>query len=248
MLNIKQYLKNAGITQKEFSERIGLSRPTLDAYIEMFEKEQDIPKERYNIIFKRLFDQDTCSIEEFKENLQQIENLLSRDQKYGTSDLEPEAADFVSLIVRNMKKDLKNAGWNKDVYIFMNILISNYRKNEIFKQLVEYFIYLNGIKEIENVEENQIPYFANMYKAFHGLTIDSKHYDQQDYDGFVRRCFEIREDKNKQISRRRDNLKERIQSMIVEFENKGIELSEEEIIEAVKNQIIEEKMNNSENK
>ena len=36
MQNIKQYLKDVGITQKEFAERIGLSRPTLDTYIEMY--------------------------------------------------------------------------------------------------------------------------------------------------------------------------------------------------------------------
>ena len=40
MDNIKKYLKNVGITQKEFAERIGLSRPTLDTYIEMFESGQ----------------------------------------------------------------------------------------------------------------------------------------------------------------------------------------------------------------
>ena len=53
MYNIKQYLKDIGITQKEFAERLGLSRPTLDTYIDMFEGNQTIPKERYDIIFNR---------------------------------------------------------------------------------------------------------------------------------------------------------------------------------------------------
>ena len=57
-----------------------MSRPTLDTYIEMFESGQTIPKERYDIIFKRLFDYDNCSAEEFAKNFQQVENLLSRDQ------------------------------------------------------------------------------------------------------------------------------------------------------------------------
>ena len=54
-----------GITQKEFSERMGLSRPTLDAYIEMFENGKTIPKERYEIIFRRLFDSGNDSVAEF---------------------------------------------------------------------------------------------------------------------------------------------------------------------------------------
>lgn len=38
------------------------------------------------------------------------------------------------------------------------------------------------------------------------------------------------------------NLKTRIQDMITEYEKKGIDLNEEEIIEAIKNQIIQEKL------
>lgn len=247
MHNIKQYLKDVGITQKEFAERIGLSRPTLDTYIEMFESGQTIPKERYDIIFKRLFDYDKCSAEEFAKNLKQVENLLSRDQKYGTSDLEPEAADYVSLIVRNMNKDLRIADWNKDVYTFINILISNYRENEIFKQLVEYFIFLNDIRSVETIEENQIPYFANLFRAFHSLTEDPSVYDEQDYKNFLKRCFEIRERKQKLANERKDKLKERIQNMIVEYEKKGIDLNEEEIVEAIKNQIIHERINDGGN-
>lgn len=242
MHNIKQYLKDVGITQKEFAERIGLSRPTLDTYIEIFESGQTIPKERYDIIFRRLFDSDNDSAEEFAKNLQQIENLLRRDQKYGTSDLEPEAADYVSLIVRNMNRDLKIEDWNKDVYTFINLLISNYRKNEIFLQLVEYFIYLNGIRSVETIKEKQIPYFANIFRAFHGLAEDSSVYDEQDYQGFLMRCFEIREDKKKRTDKRKSKLKERIQNMIAEYDKKGIDLNEEEIVEAIKNQILHEKI------
>lgn len=242
MQNIKQYLKDVGMTQKEFAERIGLSRPTLDTYIEMYESGQTIPKERYNIIFKRLFDSDINSAEEFEKSFRQIENLLTRDQKYGTSDLEPEAADYVSLIVRNMKNDLKIADWNRDVYTFVNLLFSNYRENEIFQQLVEYFIYLNDIRGVEEIKENQIPYFANIFRAFHSLSEDPSVYNEQDYRDFLKRCLEIREDKKKKTDKRKKKLKDRIQSMITEYEKKGIDLNEEEILEALKEQLIQEKI------
>ena len=89
MQNIKQYLKDVGITQKEFAERIGLSRPTLDTYIDMYEHGQTIPKERYDIIFKRLFDNENNAEKIFFDNLKNLEGLLKRDRQYGTSDLEP---------------------------------------------------------------------------------------------------------------------------------------------------------------
>jgi len=242
MWNIKKYLKNMGITQKEFSERMGLSRPTLDAYIEMFENGKTIPKERYEIIFRRLFDSGNDSVAEFFEKLQEAEYLLHRDLNYGTNNLETEAADYVSLIVQNMNKDFKLKNWNEDVYIFINILISNYRKNEIFQQLVEYFIYLNDIRSISEIKERQKPYFANIFKALHSLSVNPCEYDEYDYQNFLNRCSEIREHKKRQNNVYENNIKKRIQNMITEYEKKGIDLSEEEIIEAINNQLIREKM------
>lgn len=242
MHNIKKYLKEVGVTQKEFAERIGLSRPTLDTYIEMFESGQTLPKERYDIIFKKLFDSKIVSAKEFENTLQQIEDLLNRDQKYGTSDLSPEAADYVSLIVRNMTKDFKVGGWNKDVYTFINILISNYRNNEIFQQLVEYFIYLNNIKEINMIEESQKSYFANLYKVFHGLIKEPDLYEVEDYQAFINRCIEIKAEKEKKNNRRKDRLKKKIQEMVTEYEKKGMDLSEVEILEEIKNQLVQEKL------
>lgn len=241
MYNIKQYLKDIGITQKEFAERLGLSRPTLDTYIDMFEGNQTIPKERYDIIFNRLFGAKKASADEFQMRLQKVENLLNRDQKYGTSDLSAEAADYVSSVVNTMTKDLKEENWNKDVYIFINILISNYRKNEIFQQLVEYFIYLNNIRSIEQIEEKQKSYFANMYKAFHGLIESPDFYCEKDYEDFLVRCDEIKKEKIKRNDERKNNLKKRIKDMVVEHEKKGIDLSEEEIIEAIKRQLVQER-------
>ena len=242
MQNIKQYLKDVGITQKEFAERIGLSRPTLDTYIDMYEHGQTIPKERYDIIFKRLFDNENNAEKIFFDNLKNLEGLLKRDRQYGTSDLEPKAADYVSLIVRNMNHDFRKEGWNKDVYTFINILITNYRSNEVFQQLVEYFIVLNGIKSVESIKSEQIPYFANLFKIFHNLCEHPSEYVENDYKAFLSRCEEIKKDKTKKADKRKNNLKNRIQNMITDYEKKGIELTEEEIIEEIKKQLIKEKM------
>ena len=70
---------------------------------------------------------------------------------------------------------------------------------------------------------------------FLGLTKD-------DYQNFLNRCSEIREHKKRQNNVYENNIKKRIQNMITEYEKKGIDLSEEEIIEAINNQLIREKM------
>ena len=56
------------------------------------------------------------------------------------------------------------------------------------------------------------------------------------------RCEEIKKDKTKKADKRKNNLKNRIQNMITDYEKKGIELTEEEIIEEIKKQLIKEKM------
>lgn len=241
MQNVKQYLKEVGLTQKDFAERIGLSRPTLDAYIDMYESGQTIPKERYDIIFKKLFDVEDCSSERFNEKLLQVEGLLSRDKRFGTSDLEPEAADYVSLIVRNMHADFKEPDWSKDIYTFINILIKNYRDNEIFKHLAEYFVYLNGRRNVETIKESQKPYFANIYKTLRNLTDNPNRYDEEDYKAFLGRCEEIRESKKQRNNEQKERIRERVQKMISEYEEKGVDLSEEEIVEVLKEQLKKEK-------
>lgn len=246
MRKIKQYLKEVGLTQKEFAERIGLSRPTLDTYIEMYEQGKTIPKERYNIIFKRLFDDEQLSANDFYDALQNAERLLKRDQQYGTSDLDPKAADYVSLIVRNMNHDFSEGGWNKYVYTFINILITNYRHNDVFQRLVEYFIFLNGIEPVESIKKEQIPYFANLFKVFHCLCENPDVYEECDYQAFLSRCLEIKQDKEKKADERKNNLKKRIQDMITNYEKKGIELTEEEIVEEIKKQFIKEKLEKGE--
>lgn len=246
MRKIKQYLKKVGLTQKEFAERIGLSRPTLDTYIEMYEQGKTIPKERYNIIFKRLFDDEQLFANDFYDALQNAESLLKRDQQYGTSDLDPKAADYVSLIVRNMNHDFSEGGWNKYVYIFINILITNYRHNDVFQRLVEYFIFLNGIEPVESIKKEQIPYFANLFKVFHCLCENPDVYEECDYQAFLSRCLEIKQDKGKKADEKKNNLKKRIQDMITNYEKKGIELTEEEIVEEIKKQFIKEKLEKGE--
>ena len=142
-----------------------------------------------------------------------------------------------------MTKDLGTKGWNRDVYTFINILLSSYRENEIFEQLVEYFIYLNDIRNVETIQDYQIPYFANIFRTFHNLIEKPIAYDERDYQDFLKRCNEIHEKKEKKNSEYKSKLKERIQNMIADYGEKGIELNEEEIVEAIKNQIRKEKEN-----
>ena len=54
---IKTVRTKLGLTQKEFADLLGLSRPTLDNYIDLYEAGEKLPKERYQIIFDDLLEE-----------------------------------------------------------------------------------------------------------------------------------------------------------------------------------------------
>ncbi len=240
MRDIKRILKEVGMTQKDFAEKIGLSRPTLDAYIKLYEDGCTIPKERYDIIFKRLFEYEYVTIEEFERKIQQIEKLLERDQKYGTADLSALASDSISILVDNMKRDMRRPDYNEDIYTFINLFISSYSRNIIFEKLAEYFLFLNNIKDINEIDEYQKPYFANMYKVFYDLIETPQAYDEKDYYNFLERCKEISYQKNRQKEKQEENIKKKILEMLNEYERKGVDIHEDEVIEVISKQILKE--------
>ena len=81
MESIKKYLKSIGITQIYLAEALNISRPTLDLYIDLYEKQKNIPKERYNIIFQKLFDEKIDDKDEFLRRLDISRTLLNRDER-----------------------------------------------------------------------------------------------------------------------------------------------------------------------
>lgn len=239
-MDIKKILKDFGITQKEFAEKLQLSRPTLDTYIQLYESGQEIPKEKYEIIFSSLFKND-FSKGEFESKLHNLTGLLERDKRYGTAELSPKASDYVSTIINQMRKDMKTGEWDSDIYCFINILLANYKKNKIFKELSSYFVFLNGIKDIEEIQPEQFSYLANFYKVFHDLKENPDKYENKDYENFLNRCKEIESVKIQRQKDKRISIEKQIQKMLVEKEKLGVELSEEEIIHALREQLEEKK-------
>ena len=77
---------------------------------------------------------------------------------------------------------------------------------------------------------------------FHGLIKEPDLYEVEDYQAFINRCIEIKSEKEKKNNRRKDRLKKKIQEMVTEYEKKGMDLSEVEILEEIKNQLVQEKL------
>ena len=60
-MEAKDILKSKGITLSKFAEDFKLSRNTAMLYIDKYDKGEDIPKEKYKIVFNLLFDSKNLS-------------------------------------------------------------------------------------------------------------------------------------------------------------------------------------------
>ena len=55
MKMIKEILKKNNITLLNFAKQLGISRQTLDTYIRIYESGEELPNQKYQILFDRFF-------------------------------------------------------------------------------------------------------------------------------------------------------------------------------------------------
>lgn len=70
-----------------------------------------------------------------------------------------------------------------------------------------------------------------MFKTFRSLSENPENYDQQDYKDFIKYCKEIRDNKRKEYNKREDSIKGEIKHILLSYERKGVNLSDQEILE-----------------
>lgn len=229
-MSIKEYLKSVGVSKQEFASEIKLSRPTLDSYIDMYEKSGRIPRERYQIIFDNLFREELTEVE-FKEKLKKMHRLLVRDTRLGTEKLDARAADEVARLKNRMLRDMSEKDWNPSVYSFMEMLLDNYRRDAIFRRLAEYFVFLNRSETSVQATEEQKPYFVNFYKTFDSLYKNEQMaFDAKDYDLLIQRRDRLAEDRKEKRDQRKDELMKLLSSAVKEM---GADATDAEIMRAV---------------
>lgn len=227
-MNIKQILKENNYTLKSFAIDIGLSRPTLDSYILMYESGDTIPKERYQIIFDGLF-KDSIDIDDFTKRINKYKRLLERDQNLGTTSLYVGDADLVSRIHRLMLADIKCEDCDRNMYLFIGQLISNYKEVAIFKQLADYFVVLNNLADGNDsgIDKRYLAYFYKMMSAIKDKEPD---FDSENYDNFMKRREEIKEEKLKRRNKKVSEIESLVKEITDEYAKNGMELTKEQLL------------------
>lgn len=233
MKSIKKILQMNDITLSDFAAFLKISRPTLNNYIGIFENSEEIPNQKYNIIFNELFGGDELSKAEFIDKLSNYKNMLERDAKLGISNLSAEMTDLCTYTIKNISKDFKTEDFDKNIYIFINMLISNYKREPIFNHIVKYFLVLNGIEDYKNIDFHADSYLLHYYQLFSKEKKCSLDYDENLKKQFLNRIKEINNHTNSKNELVENKIKQLLEEEISKLTNFGIKISEEDLLDLI---------------
>lgn len=212
-MEIKKNLKSLDIKISKLATELGVSRPTLDAYIEYYENGQQIPNEGYQKIFEYLFSGEEINSVEFAQRYDYVKRVMLADARTG-AELSIQAKRE-NAVVKNIIDILDSGTLEEPLVEFINLFINN-KDKDLVKAIYYYFNFTNGFIDLSNVdvEEKNKALFSQLSKLFNDYQNDSIELLPDYYEQIV--------DKNKRI-----------------FDKKKIKVNDSDIIEYIKNNLNE---------
>ncbi len=233
-MDINEFLKRINKTKTELAPELGISRPTLNQYIELYEKGNDIENDRYNIIFQRLFSNPNMDREGFDRQLESIKYLLERDKRYDIGALDPGAADIVADVHDRMISDMSGGEWEKKVYDGILIVLSQYRIQPIMRELMGYFSDLNSDVNLDDIQDDSKAYYSYYYRVFREIVNTPPAYSDEEYKAFLKRREEISRERILRSNKKTESIRKKIDEILREVEDdyqkKGIDANETEVL------------------
>lgn len=188
---IKAFIKDKNETVSSVANKLQLSRPTFDTYIMIYEEGSPLPKAKYQKIFDSLFSDYYISSNAFKERLDMCEAILTNHMRCESIEFLSRRADRASRLIERIHKNINYENFDDDLYEFINLLVENYT-DDVFYNLVQYFLMLYGKKSVDQVNELQMAYFAEFFHAFDNFNKDSIQYNLSDWERYRQRCEKAR--------------------------------------------------------
>ena len=164
-MEIKKNLKALDIKISNLATELGVSRPTLDAYIEYYESGQSIPNEGYQKIFEYLFSREEINSIEFAQKYDYVKRIMLADAKAGAEKAIRDERE--NKILNNIRDVLATGTVDEHLIEFINLFINN-RDNGLVKAIYMYFNYSNGFADLSKreIEEKEKAIYSQLAKLF----------------------------------------------------------------------------------
>ena len=133
------------------------------------------------------------------------ETFLKNGLQYESIDYLSRRADRASELVNNIRQSIRYDNLDADLYEFINLLICNY-SDDVFYNLVQYFLMLYGKKDVSQVNDLQVAYFSELYHAFNKINRNEITFNLLDWKDYKEKC-------------KRDCMKEKLGDLMLQQEH-----------------------------
>ena len=209
-MKIREFLKRYKLTLKELAEILELSRPTLNTYIEQFEKREKISNNLYQHIFTEIF------LKEWKDRLEIIDRIKELKTSFNIKDVNmdeeycSENLELIDSIKEKMYRDMKGAKEVLPLYKFINSVLYNYNGDTGLTGYIDYNLYLNSLKNIDEIEENEKILISNIYPIMSNHVKNNLEFNKEGYSLFLKRVKEIQKFREEESLRIEEEFRKKI--------------------------------------
>ena len=214
-MEIKKRLKALDVKISKLATELGVSRPTLDNYIDCYEKGVAIPNEAYQKIFEYLFSSESMTSIEFAQKYDYVKRVMLKEVKEGVEKGFEETRE--NLLIEKICTQLNENVANKPLLEFINLFISN-QNIELVKAIYMYFNFTNGFSDMKEMilTDRDKALFSNFAKLF-------EDYNENNVE-FLDKYFVQVKEKNQKL-----------------FAKKKVKVTDTDIIDYIKNNLSNDK-------
>lgn len=227
-MKIKNILKENNIKLTELSNILDISRPTLNSYINEFEREGKISNKEYDAFFKKISERNYKSREELLEDIERFKMTLI-NKKF--SDLLPENLKLLQSIYDKIYEDMKGKDEVIAIYKFINSAINNYGEDKTLSGYINYTLYLNGLKEIKEITVEDKILVSNIFPIMKKYEKSQLKLNDEGLKEFYNRVEEIKKNREERYKKFEKILREKLMK---EFSTKE-ELNKEDLKKILNN-------------
>ena len=175
-MDIKEQLKSIDVKISKLATGLEISRPTLDSYIDIYERGDKIPNDKYQEIFDYLFSGENSTPIEFAQKYDYVKKIMLADvKKRLADDKNAKRRAFLSGSISACANDATISVESLEL-VYILLRSSN---NEMVHLLSEYFCLTNGITDWsgKKMNEKEKSFFSSLSIFFNRfkegkLTVD----------------------------------------------------------------------------
>ena len=210
-MKIKDILKENNVKLIELSNALSISRPTLNLYIDEFEKEGKISNKEYESFFKKILKKTYATREELFGDINEFKEFLN-NKKYG--DFLPENLNILQSIYRKIYNDMKGKNKVVAIYKFLESAINNYGEDKALSGYINYTLYLNGLKDLKEITADDKILVSNIFPIMKKYEKSELEINDEGLKDFYSRVDEIKKVRETRYQKFEKELKEKLMKEI----------------------------------